>query len=244
IQVELAAIPPYCVNTYTSDVEPITLFRINDIDNTSSPTSTSPHEDFTDVIGLQRPSATYAVTISAVTGGNFNRGNVLYVHWNQDQDFTDPGEGYWLGINNETDPDIATITAFITVPEDALVGPPRLRAMSAYGVTSLADLPPCRTGSGWGQSEDYTVKVDPTAPVPELPIAVSAEFSPAVVEVSGNATLTFTLGNPGPDDSVLTDDFTVDLPAGMSLASAAVTTCDGIVTGGTGDPSFTLAAGA
>lgn len=244
IQVVPAAISPYCENTYTFDVEPITLLRINDIDNTSSPTSTNPHEDFTDVIGWLRPGATYAVTISAVTGGNFNHGNVLYVDWNQDLDFTDPGEGYWLGINNETDPDIETITAYITVPEDALVGTTRLRAMSAYNVTSLAGLPPCRTGTGYGQSEDYTVIVDPSAPVPELPIAVSAEFSPAVVEVSGNATLTFTLGNLGPDDSVLTDDFTVDLPAGMSLASAAVTTCDGIVTGGTGDPSFTLATGA
>lgn len=242
-----AAIAPYCTNTYTSAVEPITLVKINDINNTSSATTGgTAHEDFTAIVGTLRPGATYAVTMQANTdGASFEHGFALYVDWNQDGLLTGANEGYWVGqVTGSTGTDALFATTYITVPADAVLGNTRLRAMTAYNTTALADLLPCRTGSGYGQSEDYTVTIDTNAAVPNLPLSVAAGFTPAAAAVPANTTLAINVGNPNAAATPLTADFTATLPTGMTLAADATTTCPGTITGTSGGSVITLASGA
>ncbi|NCT66977.1 MAG: hypothetical protein GXC76_04940 [Rhodanobacteraceae bacterium] len=239
-----AAITPYCANTYTSGIEPITLVKINEINNPSAATSSTAHEDFTATVGTLRPGATYAVTMKSNTGGAFTHGHALYVDWNGDSLFTGANEGYWIGtITNSTGVDTVSATAYITVPADAVPGNTRLRAMTAYNVTALSGLPPCRTGSGYGQSEDYTVTIDPNAAVPTLPLSVSASFAPVSGAVPTNTTLAITIGNLNTAPTPITADFVTTLPAGMTLAANATTTCPGTLTGAFGGSAITLASG-
>ena len=242
-----AAIAPYCTNTYTNNVEPITLVKINDINNPSvNTTGGTAHQDFTSVIGTLRPGATYAVTMKSNTdGATFTHGHVLYVDWNQDGLLTGADEGYWIGtITGSDGVDAKEVTAFITVPATATLGNTRLRAMTLYDAAALADIPPCRTGTGYGQSEDYTVTVDMGAAVPPLPLTVSGGFTPAAAPVPATTTLAIQIGNINTDPSPLTADFTTTLPAGMTLAANASTTCPGTLTGSTGGSAITLASGA
>ncbi|MDX9765268.1 MAG: lamin tail domain-containing protein, partial [Chiayiivirga sp.] len=242
-----AAIAPYCANTYTSAVEPITLVKINDIDNSSSNASTTAHEDFTAVPGTLRPGANYAVTMKSNTGGNFTHGHALYVDWNQDGDFDDAGEGYWIGsITNSNGTDAQEATAIITVPAGATLGSTRLRAMTAFNAASLSGLLPCRTGSGYGQSEDYTVTLDPGAAVPPFPPTMTMAFSPTRGTAPFTSTLSFAFGNADNGaPATLTADFVNTLPTGLEVAtpSNATTTCSGTLTATDGAGSFTLASG-
>ena len=242
-----SAIAPYCTNTFTSGVEPITLLQINEINNPSSAATTSAaHEDFTAIAGTLRPGATYAVTMKANTdGASFSHGNAIYADWNQDGDFEDAGEGYWIGIiTGSTGLDATSVTAYITVPADATPGDTRLRAMTRFGTTGLAALLPCNT-AGYGQSEDYTITIDPAAVVPPLPLTMAMAFAPEVGTVPVTSTLTFTFGNINPNPAVLTADFLNTLPAGMEVAtpSAATTTCSGTLTAVDGGNTFTLGNG-
>ncbi|HRO86767.1 MAG TPA: GEVED domain-containing protein [Chiayiivirga sp.] len=239
-----AAIAPYCTNTYTSGVEPITLVKINDIDNASAANATVAHEDFTAVLGTLRPGAPYAVTMKSNTGGAFTHGHALYVDWNQNGVFTDPGEGYWIGtINDSTGTDTKEVTAYITVPAGATLGPTRMRAMTRYNVTALSGLLPCNT-AGYGQSEDYTVTLDPLASVPPAPPLLTADFAPELGPVPASTTLTLTLSNATDALATTTADFVTSLPAGMTLAADATTTCAGSLTGASGGDTITLATGA
>jgi len=239
-------INPYCVNTYASGVEPITLVKIGVLENASDAGSIVAHEDFTSIVGALRPGETYTVTMKSFTGGAYDHGHVLYVDWNQDGDFTDAGEGYWVGIiNNSTGTDSKSVTANIAVPPDAVLGNTRMRAMTAYNVTTLAGLPPCRTGTGYGQSEDYVVNVDMNAPLPPPPpLTLAASLSSTNGIVPASTTLTLTIGDGGNvDPQPLTADFTTALPSGITLATNASTTCPGTFTGTAGGSSITLANG-
>lgn len=245
-----AAIAPYCENTYTSSVEPITLVKINDIENASDATvgANPPHEDFTAVLGTLRPGSKYAVTMKSNTdGASFSHGHALYVDWNQDGDFDDADEGYWIGtITGSTGVDAKSVTAVITVPAGATLGDTRMRAMTAYNATALSGLLPCRTGTGYGQSEDYTVTLDPSATVLPFAPTMTMAFSPATGTVPFTSTLSFAFGNTNNDaPATLTADFVNTLPAGLEVAtpSNAATTCGGTLTAADGAGSFTLASG-
>ncbi|MHB8764078.1 MAG: DUF7933 domain-containing protein, partial [Deferrisomatales bacterium] len=72
---------------------------------------------------------------------------------------------------------------------------------------------------------------------------VAQAFDPAAIAAGGTSALTVTLGNPNGAAIALTDDFTVTLPAGMTLAAAGSTgTCAG-VTAANGAGSVSVANG-
>ncbi|MEO7200895.1 MAG: GEVED domain-containing protein, partial [Dokdonella sp.] len=241
-----AAIAPYCANTYTSGVEPLTLVKINDINNPSAAaTGGTPHEDFTSIVGTLRPGATYAVTMKANTDGAFAHGFALYVDWNQDGLLTGANEGYWVGtVTGSTGTDALSATTYITVPSGAALGNTRMRAMTAFNTTTLSALPPCRTGTSYGQSEDYTVTIDPAAVVPALPLSLTASFTPTLGAVPANTTLAIAVANINASPTPITADFITILPAGMTLAADATTTCPGTFIGASGGDTITLASGA
>jgi hypothetical protein len=75
----------------------------------------------------------------------------VYVDWNGDRDFSDPGEKIYLGNDYGG---INTLKENIKVPEDAILGETRMRVMIHY----FSSEDPCYMGR-WGETEDYTIVV-------------------------------------------------------------------------------------
>jgi hypothetical protein len=93
--------------------------------------------------------------------------------------------------------------------------------MTVYNATTLAAIPPCRTGAGFGQSEDYTVNIDPGAPLPPALPNLSKTFTPNNRDfATPTTTLTLNLGqfNAGAASLNLTADLVDTLPVGMTVA--------------------------
>jgi hypothetical protein len=74
----------------------------------------------------------------------------IWIDWNQDLDFDDPGET----IPVEGSPGMGPFTATIIPPEDALPGDTRMRVRLLWG----AEILPCGS-TNYGEVEDYTITV-------------------------------------------------------------------------------------
>lgn len=158
---------PYCNVGFSSGVEPITKVVFAGINN-SSPAAVGPQssvpplQDFLSVTGNVEQGSTYLISVEGNTDGNFQTFIIAFFDWNQDNDFTDPGEAYLIGtITNSTGTDGKKAEANILVPAGATLGSTRMRVMKKYGTTNpFTDLStaPCNT-TGYGQAEDYTINV-------------------------------------------------------------------------------------
>ncbi|MDF2381507.1 choice-of-anchor J domain-containing protein [Nostoc ellipsosporum NOK] len=187
----------YCIPTFPTGTEPITLVNFAGINNTSSAALSSPaYENFTALTpaALFKGQA-HPITIKGNTDGSFTSYIAAYFDWNQDGDFDDAGEAYYLGtIANSTGTDAVQLVATITPPATALDGNTRMRITKKFGTSgqavSAAAAPPCNN-AGYGQAEDYTVNV--STPLCALPSNLTAS-SPIPV----GAILSWTAASPAP----------------------------------------------
>jgi hypothetical protein len=152
---------PYCGPlAFQFATEPITLVNFAGINNPSSNVvaGATPHEDYTQVSGAVSAGQTYTITLKGNTDGNFTNRFVVFVDWNQDNDFADAGETYEITqtILNSTGLDAIQATQDLVVPITALGGTTRMRVKKIFGTTEF--LNPC-LGTGYGQVEDYTLVV-------------------------------------------------------------------------------------
>ena len=152
---------PYCGPlAFQFATEPITLVNFAGINNPSSNVvaGATPHEDFTQISGSVNAGQTYTITLKGNTDGNFTNRFVVFVDWNQDNDFADAGETYPITqtILNSTGLDAIQATQDLVVPVTALAGNTRMRIKKIFGTTAFTD--PC-LGTGYGQVEDYTLTV-------------------------------------------------------------------------------------
>lgn len=180
---------PYCPQTFTSNVEPITLVNFAGINNTSSAlvgqdngTTIIALEDYTAIIGNVTAGSSYPITLKGNTDGGFTTYLRVYVDWNQNNDFTDAGESYDVGtIVNSTGADAVQLVGNIAVPPSALTGNTRMRVVKRFNIYGTS----CQTGAGYGQAEDYTLTV--AALPPDLPDYVNLQ-SPftATIAQGGN----------------------------------------------------------
>ena len=135
----------YCAASGGCD-EYISNVTIGDINNSSGCTG---YGDYTDQMTNVEPGESYDITI---TNGNpiWTADQCgIWVDWNQNEDFYDDPP---ITVNGS--PGVGPYTATITVPEDALSGPTRLRTRIVYASTP----DPCGTSS-YGEAEDYTLVV-------------------------------------------------------------------------------------
>ena len=160
---------PYCgPMTFTSNVEPITLVNFAGINNPSAAlvgpnngTTIIAHEDYTAIVGNVTAGTTYPITLKGNTDGNFTTRLRIYIDWNQNNDFTDAGESYDIGnIVNSTGEDAIQLVGNIAVPGTALGGNTRMRVIKRYNAFGTS----CQTGTGYGQTEDYTLSVTAVLP--------------------------------------------------------------------------------
>lgn len=156
---------PYCgLSTTLSQVLPISLVTFGTINNSSpAVATTSPeHEDFTAVSTKVVPGETYTMKVKANTDGAWHYMANVFIDWNQNNVFTDPGESYNIGdIYNSTGLDAVEVSASITVPFNAVYGSTRMRVMLNWNAYNTS---PCSIASGYGQAEDYTIVVSSRVP--------------------------------------------------------------------------------
>lgn len=137
--------PAYCDASGGCD-EYIERVQLAEIDNSSA---CEGYGDFTDQIAILQLGVGYPITITIGNSYSSDYGGV-WIDWNQDWDFTDPGEQIALDVYNGNGP----YTGTITVPDGAAAGQTRMRVRLSY-----ASAPgPCGTTS-YGEAEDYTVNV-------------------------------------------------------------------------------------
>jgi hypothetical protein len=159
---------PYCDIEDTS-VEEITsiVFGETTISNTNN---TDVLIDKTSTIIDVISGQTYTITVEGNTYGNFDNDITAFIDWNQNATLDDSGEVLAVGtIFNSTGNDGNSVTLDITIPEDALTGPTRIRITKVYGdEDSLAEVNPCAIEMdafgmgafpGYGQALDFTLNV-------------------------------------------------------------------------------------
>lgn len=148
------------------------------------------------------------VNLSLQSGSGWSQGFRVWIDWNQDEDFADPGEDVFVSTVIST----AVQTGSFTVPFSALTGLTRMRVMCRFAVIpNLTDH--CASGMVYGECEDYNFTVIAATPCTGQPVAgttTSSIPSPCigqsfVLGLSGTTaagSLTYqwiqsTTGNPG-----------------------------------------------
>lgn len=181
------ATPTYCDASGGCD-EYIENVTVGDINNT---TACEGYGDFTALSTTVEVEGTYPVSVT-VGGGYYNDQGAVWVDWNQDYDFDDPGEEILTGTG------YGPYTGDMVVPTDALSGETRMRVRLTYGGAPA----PCGATS-YGEAEDYTIIVGEAAPTFYLnPDPYYAAFLFALDPMSGAIYLTGTAA--GGDVSTLT----------------------------------------
>ncbi|MCF8371215.1 MAG: PKD domain-containing protein [Bacteroidales bacterium] len=117
----------------------------------SNPSLATPYSDFTNLSTDMIIGESYAAVIT--NGQPYGSDQCgIWVDWNQDYDFTDPGEFYATSGS----PGFGPYSADIIPPDSAQLGPTRMRIRIIYS----GMLQPCGVTS-FGEVEDYTINVLP-----------------------------------------------------------------------------------
>ncbi len=97
---------------------------------------------------------TFSVQVGTC-GGNYNNAVAIFIDWNADLDFTDPGEQVYVSTASTTGPH--TETGTISIPVTAVLGNTTMRVVNVETATP-SSIVPCGTYS-WGETEDYFVNI-------------------------------------------------------------------------------------
>jgi hypothetical protein len=156
----------------------------SNISNLLSGCSPNGYGDFTTMIVDQLPGNTINFTVQS--GPTFGQGFRIWVDWNNNGSFTDPGEDVWNSGTSGSTP----FTGTITVPMGTAPGPKRMRVRANF-----AGLPtdPCAMQT-WGEVEDYTFTVIPPGPCTAPPTAGTATTS-TTLDCVGNTAFLSLSGN-------------------------------------------------
>ena len=137
----------------------ITRVNFNTIDNGNTLDKVLPYSDFTSISTDIEAGVNYALVVEGNGDGNVQVITKVWIDWNQNCSFNDPGEEYDLGtafglVNEAVGPPFN-----ITAPSDALEGTTIMRVSFKYTPNNANDVPTsCETGFD-GEVEDYTLNV-------------------------------------------------------------------------------------
>ncbi len=144
----------YCTSSgsNTND-EKIGRVQLNTIDNTS--TGAAGYEDFTSISTTLERGKTYEIKITPKwTSTSYNEAYAVFIDWNADGDFSDPGELAFSNPASKTTP----VVGNITVPSTAVINKnTRMRVSMKFNTIPTA----CESFT-YGQVEDYTLKFSET----------------------------------------------------------------------------------
>ncbi|MBJ98459.1 MULTISPECIES: reprolysin-like metallopeptidase [Mesonia] len=137
----------------------ITLVDFNTISNSSQ--KTSGYNDYTDQSTTIDLNESYDLSVNSNTGGQFEAYTMVWIDWNQNCSFDDPGEEYELGsaYNTSNGPSENSPLSVI-VPNDAVLGPTIMRVSTKiYFPPWNLFAPESCEEDFYGEVEDYTVVV-------------------------------------------------------------------------------------
>lgn len=144
----------YCNSDGNAMKEWITGVSLNGNNFTSASSGKTGYEDFTAKVFNVDANKTYPMTLTPKYSGKVNPSYWgVWIDFNHDSDFDDPGEQV-LAVNNVT----TTVSKSITIPSTALDGPTRLRVSMKRSAPPL----PCELFA-YGEVEDYTVNISGAA---------------------------------------------------------------------------------
>jgi hypothetical protein len=122
------------------------------INNTSNGCSPASYGDFTLMSNTVAQTLTYNITVNNTP--DYGEGIGVFIDWNQDSDFNNPGEFY--GNNNVT-PAGGTEVIQVTVPAGAVLGTTRMRVVCNWN-TAINSTGSCG-GWSYGEAEDYSLDI-------------------------------------------------------------------------------------
>ena len=160
----------YCNPAPSSvDGNGITNVTMGSINNTTVAEANN-YGDYSAMITNAQQATTLPIAITFETG--FIYDVWVWVDWNDDLDFADAGEEYYLGASLVTNP--TTFNGSILIPLTATLGNHRIRIGSSWetqGLGNTAPSFPCYSGT-WAAFEDYTLNIL-TAPTCIAPSALN-----------------------------------------------------------------------
>ena len=214
------------------------------------------YEDYTSQYADLTEGQSYAVTVSLgdCNGYNFPSGGYVYIDWNIDGDFTDPGEEIGSIPFGDTLANSSVIIPF-TVPITGLYGATRMRVISQFSsISSIALMTSCDQGvyspstssynePWYGATEDYSIVISGTSILASY-IWSTGQTTDSIDNLNaGNYFVTITNAN----GCIISDSVSISEPniIGVSYTFNDVTTCQGndgyvdiTITGGTAPYSY------
>ena len=154
-----------CNSSGSFDFQTSTTFvEFNTISNA---TGKSDYSNFTGTSTDVIRETPYDLIVNANTDGAFTTNTRVWIDWNQNCNFNDPGESYNLGDAFNVSNGITGLSPLsITIPSDAVLGNTIMRVSTKFKDDGLPS--PCESSFD-GEVEDYTLNV--------LPIDMSFESS-------------------------------------------------------------------
>ncbi len=154
----------YTISILSSDFEydsSITSVQFNTINQVSG--KPSDYSDFTSVSTEVNRDDAYDLTVNVNTEGDFTTATRVWVDWDQNSSFDDPGEAYDLGdTTNVSDEATTNSPLSITIPVDAVLGNTIMRIATKY-IGASGNQEPIPSANGFeGEVEDYTLTIVPT----------------------------------------------------------------------------------
>ncbi|HNQ27088.1 MAG TPA: GEVED domain-containing protein [Aquaticitalea sp.] len=155
--------------------------------NTGKP---SGYSDYTAISTDVNREESYDLTVKVNTDGNYLTRTRVWIDWNQNCSFDDPGELYELGTaQNQTNGNTSNSPLSITIPSDAVLGSTIMRVSTKYSSNPTA----CENGAD-AEVEDYTINVLQSLSVAEhaldgfsiYPNPNNGEFTLSLQSVSNN----------------------------------------------------------
>lgn len=137
--------------TYQTSTTGVAFGTINN-QNTGKP---SGYSNYTAISTDVNRESSYPMTIKVNTDGNYLCRTLVWIDWNQNCSFNDPGEQYDLGTaQNVTNGNTNASPLSITIPANAVLGPTIMRVSTKYFSVPTS----CENGAD-AEVEDYTVNV-------------------------------------------------------------------------------------
>ncbi|MEW7277494.1 M14 family zinc carboxypeptidase [Aquimarina sp. 2201CG1-2-11] len=140
----------YCTSSGTNASEEyIGNVQLGTINNASS--ASSGYTDHTSISTDLSKGVSNTITITPTwTGSTYSEGYSVWIDYNQNGDFEDPGEQVWTQTATRNTP----VSGAFTVPASATEGATRMRVSMSYNAIPN----PCGTFN-YGEVEDYTVTI-------------------------------------------------------------------------------------
>lgn len=160
----------YCLPTfqYGADGNMITNVTFGAINKTSpfQSGSTPDYEDFTSISTDLQAGLSYPISVTGPSSV-FPSDVVVFIDFNQNGDFNDAGESFYIGRLASASPISAfTVTENIAIPSNAIMGATRMRVLKNTNTAALSNVnasnsinTACDTNLRSGQTEDYTVNI-------------------------------------------------------------------------------------